>query len=73
MKVIGEKRGRCGTMKCDNCSGMTGFLYEVEKEGRISSICTSCKSVIGLIAEGKGDVITRIWEMKMGEKFQDRT
>lgn len=72
MKVVGEKRGRCFAMKCDNCSGMTGFLYEVEKDNKRSSICTSCKGVMGLIAEGKGDIISKVWEMKMGEKFQDR-
>ena len=73
MKVIGEKRGGCGTLPCDNCNGKTGYLYVIEKEGTTSNICTSCKSVMSLVAEGKGDIVTRLWKMKTGKEFEDRT
>lgn len=72
MKVIGEIKGGFGTLPCDNCEGMTGHLYVVEKEGRTSNICTSCKSIFNLISQGKGDIITRIWGFKTGENFKDR-
>lgn len=72
MKVVGEIRGRAGTLPCDNCDGKTGYLHVVEKKGKTSSICTSCKSVMNLISQGKGDVITRLWKAKTGEDFKDK-
>ncbi len=72
VKVIGERKGGCGTLPCDNCDGKTGYLYVVEKGGKTSEICTSCKSIINLTAQGKGSIITRIWEHKTGEKFKSK-
>jgi len=72
MKVVGNKEGACGSMLCDNCRGMTGYLYIVEKEGKTSNICTSCKAVMSLISEGKGEMITRLWKAKTGKEFENK-
>lgn len=71
MKVIGSKEGQSGTLSCDNCDGKTGYLYVVEKNSKTSQICTSCKSIMNLIAEGKGSIVTRIWKAKTGEEFKE--
>lgn len=71
MKVLEEKYGGCGTLTCASCQGKTGFLYVVENDSIISEICTSCKSVLDLIAEGKGDSIVRVWQLQTGKNFEN--